>query len=65
MNNSRTRAEKARNKKSRQMPTKRSRKTSRQTDKKKYINSLAEEAKEAAYSGNMKQLYDTHQEAER
>ena len=47
------------------MPTKRSRKTSRQTEKKKYINSLAEEAKEAAYSGNMKQLYDTHQEAER
>ena len=29
------------------------------TDKKNYINSLAKEAEEATYSGNMKQLYDT------
>ena len=35
--------------------------TTRQSTRgrKNYINSLAEETEEAAYSGNMKQLYDT------
>ena len=40
------------------MPIKRSRETLRQIGR-NCINSLAKEAEEAAYSGNMKQLYDT------
>ena len=54
VNNSRTRAEKARVQKEYADGNKEVK-----TDKKNYINSLAKEAEEAAYSGNMKQLYDT------
>lgn len=58
MNNSRTRAAKA---KAQKDFTEAIREVKRSTraDKHKYINSLAEEAEEAVASNNMKQLYDT------
>ena len=58
MNNSRTRAEKARAQKEHADANKEVKRNIK-TDKKNYINSLAKEAEEAAYGGNMKQLYDT------
>ena len=58
MNNSRTRVEKARPQKEYADANKEVMRNIK-TDKKTYINSLAKEAEEAAYRGNVKQLYDT------
>ena len=58
VNSSRARAEKVRAQKEYADANKEVKRNIK-TDKKNYINSLAKEAEEAAYSGNMKQLYDT------
>ena len=58
VNNSLTKAEKARAQKEYADANKEVKRNIK-TEKKNYINSLAKEAEEATYSGNMKQLYDT------
>ena len=58
VNNSRTRAEKAKAQEDYYKSNKEVKRSAR-ADKRNYINSLAEEAEEAAASNNMKQLYET------
>nr|KAG5689204.1 hypothetical protein BaRGS_014860 [Batillaria attramentaria] len=58
VNNSRTRAAKAKTQKDYTEANKRVKRSAR-IDKRNYIDSLAEEAEEAAAKGNLKQLYDT------